>query len=480
MADLDATSTAPIVVGKTPSGIDGLDAIMAGGVPTGRPTLLCGGPGCGKTVLAMEFLVRGAREYGEPGLMVAFEERSQDLLQNFASMDFGLTELIDAGLLRILHIEVARNDIVESGQFTLDALRIRIEHAAREIGAKRLVVDAMDSMFSVLSSSEMLRYEVARLLEWLKEVGLTAIITSERGTAELTRNGFEAYISDCVVLLDQRITEQLSTRRLRVIKYRGSPHDRDEFPFLIDRRGFSVLPITSLDLAYAASTERVSTGVETLDEVMGGGYFRGSSVLINGKAGTGKSSLAARFSESAAARGEHCLYFALEESPAQVTRNMRSIGIDLQPALDSGRLEIAAFRPTFRGLEEHLLGVTRAVDERKPTCVVIDPITNFSSVGDSAHVKSMLARILHHLKSSGITLVLTALTPGSGTDDETETAVSSLIDTWIALEMVPVDGSRRRQLRLVKSRGMDHSTDDFELVLSSEGISIKSHGEEAS
>jgi circadian clock protein KaiC len=473
MTGSDGIGSAAGTVAKTPTGIEGLDAITGGGVPTGRPTLLCGGPGCGKTVLGMEFLVQGARD-GEPGLFVTFEERPEDLIQNFASMTFGLPDLIARGLVRILHIHISRDEIVESGQFTLDALRIRIQHAAGEIGAKRLVVDAMDSVFSALSPSEMLRFEVARLLEWLKDAGLTTMITSERGSGELTRNGFEAYISDCVILLDQRITEQLSTRRLRIVKFRGSRHDRDEFPFLIDHRGVSVLPITSLSLIHEASLEKVSSGVPDLDAALGDGYYRGTSVLITGKAGTGKSSLATRFAEAAVERGERCLYFALEESPSQLLRNMRSIGIDLAPGLESGLLQIVAFRPTFRGIEEHLLGLTRAVDEHVPSCVVLDPITNFISVGDIAQVKSMLARILHHLKSHGMTLVLTALTTGSAVGEETETTVSSLIDTWVDLELARYGATRRRELHIVKSRGMDHSHDDFALLLSRQGISLRS------
>lgn len=473
MTAVDPAAAVPAGIAKTPTGIAGLDAITGGGLPSGRPTLVCGGPGCGKAVLGMQFLVRGVRDHGEPGLFVSFEERPADLVANFASMDFGVEALVAEGLIGITHIELTRNEIVETGPFTLDALRIRIEQGLRTVGAKRVVIDSMDSVFSALSSTELLRFEVGRLLEWLKRCGVTAIITGERGSSELTRHGFEAYVSDCVVLLDHRVAEQLTTRRLRVVKYRGAAHEQDEFPFLIDQTGATVPPITSLDLNYEAPSDRISTGVADLDAMVGGGYFRSTTVLVTGKAGSGKSSLAASFAAAVCGRGERCLYVALEESPAQLTRNMRSIGIDLQPALDEGLLEIQAFRPTARGLEGHLVTITATVDRLAPSCVVIDPITNFVSVGDTEQVRSMLARIVHHLKSIGVTLVLTALTPGSGYETETETAVSSLTDTWVALGTVPIGSTRRRELRVVKSRGVEHSVDDHELIISAGGLSLR-------
>jgi circadian clock protein KaiC len=466
---------------KSPSGISGLDDITHGGLPTGRPTLLCGGPGCGKTVLAMEFLVRGAREFDEPGLFVSFEETTEHLCQDFCSLGFDLEKLIENKMVKFVHVSLSRDEIVESGEFTLDGLMILLEQSIRAIGAKRLVLDTLEAVFAVLGPTENLRTEIARLFQWLKDKSITALVTGERGKEELTRHGFEAYISDCVILLDHRITEQTSKRRLRVIKYRGSSHAADEFPFSIGQSGLSVLPISSLLLDHGARPERVSTGVSGFDEMLEGkGYFQGTTVLICGKAGTGKSSLAAAFALAAVGRGERCLYFSFEESGPQIERNMKSVNIDLAPGLEKGLLTIRAFRPSFRGLEEHLVSVMRETEIVEPSCVVMDPITNFVNVGGVDEVRSMLTRILDVLKRRGITLLMTALTDGgAGKPTKTETHLSSLVDTWIALDLELKRERRRRKLYVVKSRGMDHSQEIRELIMSPRGLWVStSSGEE--
>lgn len=460
---------------KVPTGITGLDEVTNGGLPAGRPTLVCGGPGCGKTVLAMEFLVRGARQFDEPGLFVSFEETPGSLIENFRSLGFEVEELVAAGKLKIVHVDLTHGEIVETGTFSLDGLFIRLKNGIAEIGAKRVVIDTLETVFSTLSASESLRSEIARLFQWLREAAVSTVVTGERGDRELTRHGFEEYVSDCVLLLDHRVAGQLSKRRLRIVKYRGSAHGKDEYPFLIGRHGFSVLPITAVTLDHAVSLERVSTGVPDLDALFGGaGYFRGSAMLVSGKAGTGKTSLSAAFARAATERGDRCLYLSFEESAGQIVRNMRSVGLDLGPGLEKGLLTIRSFRPTYFGLEEHLVAMMDAINEVRPVCIVMDPITNFVSVGAPEEVRSMLARLMDHLRDQKVTLFMTALTAGSGRSDETEANVSSMIDTWIALDQEEVDHTRQRQLYVVKSRGMEHSHATYRLLMSQHGLSLTS------
>lgn len=461
---------------KVTTGISGLDEITEGGLPQGRSTLVCGGPGCGKTMLGMEFLVRGARDFTEAGLFISFEEEKECLIDNSGCFGGDLESLIEKRLLKVTQIDLSAAEIVEAGSFSLDGLIAHIEHEIKAIRIKRLVIDSLDAIFSALSRTDILRHEFSRLLRWLKNQGITTIITGERGdNFSLTRYGFEAYASDCVILLDHRICEQISKRRLRVVKYRGSSHGKDEYPYLINARGFSVLPITSLKLDFKAESMWISSGIEDLDKLCGGnGYYRGSSILLSGKAGTGKSSLACAYASASSLRGERCIYFSLEESDKQLTRNMLSVGIDLAPLLEQGLLRVQAFRPNHRGLEEHLFEITAAIEAFQPSCVVIDPITNFVSVGSNEEVKSMLTRIIDHLKNRGITMMFTALTPGSGNPDETETQVSSMVDTWIALDLKLVGNSRHREIYVVKSRGMEHSHEIRELVMSKDGFCLRS------
>ncbi len=474
MTDQGTAPTPSGTLRKCPTGISGLDEITYGGLPWGRPTLLCGTPGCGKTVLAMEFIVRGVEEYGEPGIFVSFEESASSLVDNFRPMGFDLEGLVRQERLKLAYISVPQGEIVEAGDYSLDGFLIQLEQGIKQVGAKRVALDSLDSLFTHLSDTRLMRSEIARLFDWLREKGVTTVVTGERGKEDLTRYGFEEYLSDCVLLLDHRISEQISKRRLRVVKYRGSAHSADEFPFLVGSRGISVFPITSVQMEDEIGSERVGTGVSDIDDMFGGeGFYRGSTILVSGKAGTGKSSLSAAFVDAACRRGESALYLALEESSGQVLRNMRSVGIDLQHWVDEGLLGVRAFRPTLRGLEEHLVSIIQAIDERRPSCIAIDPITNFVTVGNSDEVGGMLTRLLGHVKGLGITLFLTALTPVSGSVEETDTSVSSTVDSWIALEQILDGTQRRRRIYIVKSRGMRHAHDIREFIMSSQGLSVR-------
>jgi len=459
---------------KASTGILGLDEITGGGLPRGRPTLICGSAGCGKTLMAMEFLVHGAVEFGEPGVFLAFEETADDLVQNVRSLGFDLDALVDQKKLLIDYVHVERSEIEETGEYDLEGLFIRLGHAIDTVGAKRVVLDTIETLFGGLTNAAVLRSELRRLFRWLKDRGVTAVITGERGDGTLTRQGLEEYVSDCVIVLDHRVTEQLSTRRLRIVKYRGTTHGTNEYPFLIDEDGISVLPITSLGLQHQASAERISTGVKRLDAMLGGeGVFRGSSVLVSGTAGTGKTSLSASFVDSACRRGERCLYLAFEESESQMVRNMRSIGIDLAPWLKKGLLQFDARRPTACGVEMHLAVIHKLVNEFKPRVVVVDPITTFLNSGTPAETELMLMRLIDFLKSQQITAVFTSLNHGGDALEETQVGVSSLIDTWLFLRDIELGGERNRGMYVLKSRGMAHSNQIREFLLTDRGIELK-------
>lgn len=461
------------VLQKTPTGIKGLDEITNGGLPTGRASLICGGAGSGKTMLATEFLVRGAQEFGEPGVFVAFEETEQELITNVASLGFDLKKLVAQNKLLLDYVRVERSEIEETGDYDLEGLFIRIDYAVKQIGAKRVVLDTLDGLFAALPSENILRAEMRRLFRWLKEKKLTTIITGERGGGALTRHGLEEYVADCVILLDHRVDEQISTRRLRIVKYRGTTHGTNEYPFLIGAHGFHVLPITSLNLDHGASTQRVSSGVPQLDEMLGGkGYYRGSSVLVSGTAGTGKSSLGAAFIKAACDRGDKAVYFAFEESPKQIIRNMRSVGYDLEPPIKKGLLQIQAQRATQAGLEFHLLEMHRYVEEFQPRVVVVDPVSNLISTGSASEVKGMLTRLIDFLKKYEITALFTSLTIGDQPMEGTEVGISSLMDTWISLRSLEHNGERNRAIYILKSRATSHSNQVREFILSNEGIKL--------
>ncbi len=458
---------------KAPTGIEGLDEVTGGGLPRGRTTLVCGSAGCGKTLLAMEFLVHGAVRYGEPGVCLEFEEAADKLATNVQSLGFDLHELTRHKKLLLDHVRVERNEIEETGEYNLDGLFIRLAHAVDTIKAKRVVLDSIESLFAGLSDVAILRAELRRLFRWLDDHKLTAIVTGERGNGTLTRHGLEEYLADCVILLDHRVNEQLSTRRLRIVKYRGTSHGTDEYPYMIDNDGLSVLPITSLALRHKAPTTRVSSGISALDEMLGGpGFFRGSSVLVSGTAGTGKSSLAAKFAVAACARGEKCLYFAFEESPEQIVRNMRSVGVDFRPWLRKGLLQFHAVRPASTGLEGHLAGMQKLVKEVRPRVVAVDPITSIVSFSGIYGVKSMLTRLVDFLKVQQITSMFTNLTFGTSREEKTEEGISSLMDAWIVLWDGERNGQRTRGLYVVKSRGMAHSRELRELVVSDSGMDL--------
>jgi circadian clock protein KaiC len=467
----------PNALPKTPTGIKGLDEITLGGLPKGRPTLVYGGAGCGKTLLAIEFLVRGAVEFEEPGLFVSFEETAEELAQNVASLGFDLKGLEAEKMIIVDYIQVQRNDLEETGEYDLEGLFIRLGYQLDAIGAKRIVLDSLETLFASFSNSFILRSELTRLFRWIKERGLTAIITGERGQHESeTRHGLEEYISDCVIYLDNRVVEQITTHRLRVMKYRGSVHGTNEYPYLIDEDGISVLPSTSNELNHKALSERISSGVAELDEMLGGqGYFRGSTVLISGPSGSGKSSTAAHFADSVCRRGERCLYFAMEESVDQILRNMGSVGINLRQWVDKGLLSFQASRPSVYGLEMHLITMHKLVNTFKPAAVVVDPITNLIVMGNAAEVRSMLTRMIDFLKFREITSVFTSLSNSgdSATSPESnEDSITSLIDTWLLLRDIEMGGERNHGLYILKSRGMAHSNQIREFLLTDEGVKL--------
>jgi circadian clock protein KaiC len=460
-------------VAKAPTGIPGLDEITNGGLPRGRPTLVCGGAGCGKTLLAMEFLVRGALKYDEPGVFVSFEETAEELVTNARSLGVDLQRLSARRRLLLDYVHLERSGLIESGEYDLEGLFVRVGHAIDSLGAKRVVLDTIERLFSGLSNTFILRSELDRLFRWLKTKRVTAIVTGERDGERLTRHGLEEYVSDCVILLDQRVRDQCATRRLRILKYRGSAHAGNEMPFLIDDRGLSVLPITSLGLTHQASTVRVSTGVPGLDAMFGRkGYFRGNSVLVSGTAGTGKSSLGCHFAEAACRRGERCLYLAFEESPSQIIRNMKSIGVDLERWMRRGLLRILARRPTALGLEAHLLSIHRAIEDWQPRVVVVDPVTNMIAVGSETEVKAMFARLIDFMKLRQITALFTSLTEGGGAAERTDLGVSSLMDIWMLLGNLEANGERNRSIQIVKARGMAHSNQVREFMITDRGIML--------
>jgi len=459
---------------KSPTGIQGFDEITAGGLPTGRPTLVCGGAGCGKTLFGMEFLVRGATQFDEPGVFMSFEETNEELIKNVASLGFDLVGLIRNKKIAVDHVQIERSEIEETGEYDLEGLFIRLGYAIDTIGAKRVVLDTIESLFAGLPNQLILRAELRRLFHWLKDKGVTAIITGERGDETLTRQGLEEYVSDCVIMLDHRVTEQTSTRRLRVVKYRGSMHGTNEYPFLIDENGFSVLPITSLGLKHIVSNKRISSGITALDNMLEGkGYYRGSTVLISGTAGVGKTSIAAHFTEAACKRGERVLFFCFEESPNQLMRNMLSIGINLEPWVRKGLLQFQATRPTFYGLEMHLAVTHKIVNIFKPDIVILDPINTFIVGDKESEVKTMIMRIVDFLKANQITALFTSLTSNDSPIESSDVGISSLIDTWILLRDIELSGERNRGIYVLKSRGMANSNQIREFILTDHGVELR-------
>ena len=455
---------------KCPTGIRGFDEITEGGLPRGRPTLICGGAGSGKTLMAMEFLVKGITEFNEPGVFMAFEENADELADNVASLGMDLKALIKQNKLAIDYVHIERSEIEETGEYNLEGLFIRLASAIDSVGAKRVVLDTVEALFAGLPNKAIVRAELRRLFRWLKARNVTAIITGEKGDRHLTRHGLEEYVSDCVIFLDHRVIDQFATRRLRVIKYRGSKHGTNEYPTMIDETGLSVLPISSLSLTYPVSSERISTGIAELDSMFDEkGFFRGSSIFVSGTAGTGKSSVAAAFANSVCEKGEKCIYFSFEESPEQIIRNMDSIGFDLRKWTKKGLLRFHSVRPTVYGLEANLVNIHKLVEEFNPSAIVMDPITNLIPIGDTAEIRAMLTRIIDFLKNKNITTVFTSLTSDS-TVEQRDVGVSSLMDTWILLRNLESEGDRQRCLYILKSRGMAHSSKVKQFIMTNNGF----------
>ena len=458
---------------KCPTGIQGLDEITGGGLPRGRPTLVCGGAGCGKTLLAAEFLVRGAVQFDEPGVLMAFEETEKELTANVASLGFDLAGLVRRKKIVVDYVHVERSEVQESGEYDLEGLFVRLNHAIDSIGAKRVVLDTLEVLFASLPNEAILRAELRRLFRWLKEKGVTAVITAERGRESMTRHGLEEYVSDCVILLDHRVMDQIATRNLRVVKYRGAMHGTNEFPFLIGDEGLSVLPITSLGLSHKISSERIGTGIPRLDAMLGGrGFFRGSSILLTGTPGTGKTIVAANFAQAAARRGERVLFFSFEESPNQIIRNMHSIGLRLEPLVKRGLLRIHSARPSLYGLEMHLATMFKEIAAFQPHVVIMDPITSLMDAGTDSEGKGMVTRLIDHLKAGQVTSLFTSLTQGGHALQQSEAAMSSLMDSWLLLQDMEGNGERNRVLYVLKARGMAHSNQVREFLISDRGIDL--------
>ncbi|MGZ8724276.1 MAG: circadian clock protein KaiC, partial [Aeromicrobium sp.] len=437
-----------------------------------RSTLICGPAGCGKTLLAMEFLVRGITQFDEPGVFVSFEETADDLVANVASLGFDLAQLESDDQLVIDHIDVVCGELEEAGDWDLDGLFVRIGAAIDKVGAKRVVIDTIETLFGAFSNTAILRSELRRLFGWLRDRGVTSVITGERGDGTLTRHGMEEYVSDCVIVLDHRVTEQTSTRRLRILKYRGSLHGTNEYPFLIGATGVSVLPITSLGVRHTVSAEQMSTGVARLDSMLGdGGFYKGSTVLVSGTAGTGKSTLAAQYCDVSCRRGLKALYFAFEETEAEIVRNMSSVGIDLRQWVDAGLLQFQCFRPSLLGLEAHLFGLQKVVGEFGPAVVVIDPISDLVALGTGADVSAMLTRQVDFLKATGVTALFTSLNY-NGELSQAEQQMTSLADTWLQVKTMEGNGEHNRLLYVLKSRGMATSNQIREFLLTNQGIEL--------
>jgi circadian clock protein KaiC len=459
---------------KAPTGISGFDEITFGGLPKGRPSLVCGEAGCGKTLFAVEFLVKGATLFNEPGVFIAFEEKASELAQNVVSLGFDLDKLGSQNKIRVDHVHIERSEIEETGEYDLDGLFIRLNYAINSIGAKRIVLDTIENLFSGLDNEAILRAELRCLFQWLKEKKVTAVITAEKGTGMLTREGLEEYVSDCVIVLDNRVVNQVSTRRLRVMKYRGSLHGTNEYPFLIDTDGISVLPVTSLKLDTKVSSSRISSGITTLDAMLDkGGFYKGTSLLVSGTAGTGKTSIAASFADASCKRNERCIYFAFEESPEQIMRNMHSIGLKLENHVKKGLLKFQASRPAMYGLEMHLVVIYKMIREFKPQTVIIDPITNLTSIGSVSEVQSIITRLIDFLQTQQISTILTGLNFTSVAKEQTDETISSLVDAWIQLRDIEMNGERNRGLYIMKSRGMKHSNQIREVIISEKGLYLE-------
>jgi circadian clock protein KaiC len=461
---------------KCPTGIKGFDEITEGGLPKNGTTLVSGNAGSGKTLFGIDFLIKGATDYNEPGILMSFEETEDELYKDVASLNMDLSGLVSRKKIVLENVVLERKDIQEN-DFNLEGIFVRLEYAIDSIGAKRVVLDSLESLFAGITDIGILRLEIKRLFRWLKEKKVTAIVTGETGqNGSYTRHGLEEYISDCIILLDNRIRDEMATRRVRVIKYRGSSHGTSEYPFVIDNEGLSVIPITSAGLAQPGTDKKVSTGIPSLDKLFKSkGYTRGSTILASGTAGSGKTSFAGAFALESCKRGERCLYFSYEESSGQLIQNLLSIGIDLAPWVEKGLLKIVSLRPSFLGLELHLLNVYKLVDSFKPKAVVVDPLTSLVGEGEYREVSSMITRMIDLFKSRSITTFFTSLVSATFQSNTSgEIGVSSLIDTWIVVRVVEDNEGRKRtrEVFIVKSRGSNHDSDVHKFILSDNGIIV--------
>jgi circadian clock protein KaiC len=462
----------PVMLPKAPTGIAGFDEVTLGGLPVGRPSLICGAAGCGKTLFAVTFLVNGATLYDEPGVFMSFEERGADLAANVRSLGYDLDSLVAAGRLVIDHVELGRGEIQENGDYDLDGLFARLDFAVRSVGAKRVALDTIETLFGGLSNPHVLRSELYRLFGWLRDHGLTAVITGERGASDtLTRQGLEEYVSDFVAVFDNRIQNQRTTRRMFIVKYRGSQHGADEYPFLIDHAGIKLLPASATLLHRPASDEIIPSGIPDLDAMFDHrGWYRGSSILVSGVAGSGKTTFGFIFVDAACARGERCMFFGLEEGTEENCRNARSVGVDLRRWVDNGLLRLEASRPCHYGLETHLMRIHRDLDSFQPSVVVIDPISAFR--GPETDVHMALLRMVNLLKSRGITALFTSLQAAGPMVSSADHDLSALMDTWIRLLDVKADGARSNELYIIKSRGMGHSKQVREYRVTGRGVRL--------
>ena len=474
MSKVSKSKAPGFIFPKSQTGIRGFDDITDGGLPKNRPTLIAGEPGCGKTVLAMEFIVNGAVMFNEPGVFMTFEESTDELALNMSSFGYDLHALLDKNKIYLEQVQMNAEVIQEAGRYGIEGLFVRLEQAIDKVRAKRVVLDSLDTLFHGLDY-ETLRLEFKRLFSWLKQKKVTVIVTAEIGENFLTRLGLEEYIVDCVVLLDNRATNQITTRRVRVIKYRGSIHGNNEYPFIIDETGLTVFPIISEVIQQKSSSKRISSGIKQLDDMMDKkGFFLGSSILVSGTAGTGKTSVAASFAYSVCKTKERCFFCAFEEAPNQVMRNVLSIGIDLEPLVKSGYLHFYYARPTLQNLELHFIAIKKIINEIKPSVVILDPITNLMTEGPNSDIRSMLTRFVDYLKTQHITVLFTAaITVGSIARNPSDEGISSMVDTWIMVQDVELDDKRNRSLYVMKSRGMNHSKEVREFIISSKGIKLE-------
>ena len=458
---------------KSLTGIQGLDDITYGGIPQNRPTLLVGSIGTGKTIFAMEYIINGITMFNEPGVFMTFEEQTDELQINVTSMGYNLSKLIADNKIYLEHLHIDHREIQATGKYDIEGLFIRIEMAIEKVKAKRIVLDALDTLFIGLDS-QILRSEIKRLFFWLKEKKVTAIITSEVGDIFLTRLGFEEVVADCVIELNNRLNNQISTRRLRIVKYRGSYHSTNEYPFMIDHKGITIFPIISEAPQIIVSNERISSGIKQIDEMLDGrGFYVGSSILVSGSAGTGKSSIAASFIKDVCEKKGTALYCAFEEAPNQIKRNMASIGIFLEPYEKSGNLHFYYSRPTLQTLELHFIAIKKLIKQINPSVVILDPITNLMIENINSDIRTMLTRFVDYLKMEQITVLLTAtLTVSSLELIQSNEGISSMVDTCIMIQEKNIIDSRRRTLYIMKSRGICNSKKEVEFIITSEGISI--------